>query len=103
MMAQNTNAMIQIANDNMVDCKEVFPFGDKDVDIYLYPYNITELELVDEIEHLSEFYAELALPIWYPPHIRESVIVGALCNQGSQCTIFCKYFKKGGCTKYVAN
>ena len=44
-----------------------------DFDIYIYPKNITELELKEEIEHLFECYcgARIARPL--PPHIRHEV------------------------------
>ena len=51
-------------------------------EIYYYPTNITEWELIDEIEHLSEFYARVALPIVYPPHIREKNIRNILEKGG---------------------
>ena len=43
-------------------------------DIYYYPTNITEWEFVDEVEHLREYYAVLALPIEYPAHIRKDIV-----------------------------
>jgi hypothetical protein len=96
-MVSHDKAIVVIANTKLETSIE--PMDDEVV--YVFPHDITELELVNEIEHLREFYAEVALPISWPAHIRESVIRGALCQEEAQCNMFCKYFDKKGCIKYA--
>lgn len=96
-MASHDKAIVVIANTKLETSIE--PMDDEVV--YVFPHNITELELVDEIEHLREFYVEVILPISWPAHIRESVIRGALCQEEAQCNMFCKYFDKKGCIQYA--
>lgn len=96
-MVLHDKAIIVIANTN----SEVLVEPVDDEVVYVFPHDTTEFELVDEIEHLREFYAEVVLPISWPAHIRESVIRGALCQEEAQCNIFCKYFDKKGCIKYA--
>ena len=48
------------------------------VHIYIYPDNATEYELVDEIEHLVEFYDFVQLTLPLPPHIRHEVAIAAI-------------------------
>lgn len=104
-MAQSSKAMIIIGDRYLRD-----PVKESECDVYYYPENITEWELADEVEHLAEFYAELAWPIWWPQHIRlekikkwvEELTLG--CEWADrktglpQCNIFCKFYHKGGCS-----
>ena len=54
-------------------------FLEKDgVHIYIYPDNATEYELVDEIEHLVEFYDFVQVELPLPPHIRHEVAIAAV-------------------------
>ena len=54
-------------------------FLEKDgVHIYVYPDNATEYELVDEIEHLVEFYDFVQVKLPLPPHIRHEVAIAAV-------------------------
>jgi len=54
-------------------------FLEKDgVHIYIYPDNATEYELVDEIEHLVEFYDFVQVKLPLPPHIRHEVAIAAI-------------------------
>ena len=54
-------------------------FFEKDgVHIYIYPDNATEYELVDEIEHLVEFYDFVQVELPFPPHIRHEVAIAAV-------------------------
>lgn len=54
-------------------------FLEKDgVHIYIYPDNATEYELVDEIEHLVEFYDFVQVKLPLPPHIRYEVAIAAI-------------------------
>lgn len=54
-------------------------FLEKDgVHIYIYPDNATEYELVDEIEHLVEFYDFVQVKLPLPPHIRHKVAIAAI-------------------------
>ena len=54
-------------------------FLEKDgVHIYIYPDNATEYELVDEIEHLVEFYDFVQVELPLPPHIRHKVAIAAI-------------------------
>lgn len=54
-------------------------FLEKDgVHIYIYPDNTTEYELVDEIEHLVEFYDFVQVELPLPPHIRHEVAIAAV-------------------------
>lgn len=46
--------------------------------IYIYPNNATEYELVDEIEHLVEFYDFVQVKLPLPPHIRHKVAIAAI-------------------------
>jgi hypothetical protein len=96
-MVSHDKAIVVIANTKSESLIE--PTDDEVV--YVFPHNITEFELVDEIKHLREFYAEVVLPISWPAHIRESVIRGALCQEKAQCNMFCKYFNKKGCIQYA--
>ena len=96
-MVPHDKAIVVIANTKSESLIE--PTDDEVV--YVFPHDITEFELVDEIEHLREFYAEVVLPISWPAHIRESVIRGALCQEEVQCNMFCKYFDKKGCIQYA--
>lgn len=96
-MVLHDKAIVVIANTK----SEILVEPVDDEVVYVFPHDTTELELVDEIEHLREFYAEVVLPISWPEHIRESVIRGVLCQEEAQCNIFCKYFDKKGCIKYA--
>lgn len=96
-MVPHDKAIVVIANTK----SEILIEPTDDEVVYVFPHDATELELVDEIEHLREFYAEVVLPISWPAHIRESIIRGALCQEETQCNMFCKYFDKKGCIKYA--
>lgn len=71
-----------------------------EADIYIFAYNITEMELISEIEALKDFYDEIVMGCATPPHIREEAIILASCRQGAQCNMFCEYYE-GGCMKYA--
>ena len=44
-------------------------------DVYYFPEDITEWELVEEIRNLIEFYDDLVYPIFWPPHLRKERII----------------------------
>lgn len=46
--------------------------------VYIYPNNTTEYEIVDEIEHLIEFYDFVQVKLPLPPHIRHEVAIAAI-------------------------
>ena len=46
--------------------------------VYIYPSNATEYEVVDEIEHLVEFYDFVQVKLPLPPHIRTEVAIAAI-------------------------
>ena len=66
-------------------------------DVYYFPEDITEWELVEEIRNLVEFYDDLVYPIFWPPHLRKEKIITWVekCQEGTQCNIFCKNYEKG--------
>lgn len=45
---------------------------------YFYPEDTTEFELVDQIEHLVEFYDGVIVQLPLPPHIRAEVALAAI-------------------------
>lgn len=56
------------------DCEEVGIVADA----YYYPKNTTEFELVDEIEHMVEFYDGVMVQLPLPPHIRVEAALAAI-------------------------
>lgn len=63
-------------------CKKAMVIiGDKqkieydDIDVYVFPVDITEWELANEINDLADFYQIVVWPKWYPPHIREKKVI----------------------------
>ena len=56
------------------DCTEVGIIADT----YYYPENTTEFELVDEIEHMVEYYDGVMVQLPLPPHIRVEVATAAI-------------------------
>lgn len=102
---KSTKAVIIIGDKYMRD-----PVKESECDVYYYPENITEWELAHEVADLMEFYADLAWPIWWPPHIRLGRVKKMVeewmldCERADreigfpQCNIFCKNYHKGGCS-----
>lgn len=56
------------------DCNEVGITAE----VYFYPENTTEFELIDEIEHLVEFYDGVIVQLPLPPHIRIEAAIAAI-------------------------
>ena len=67
-------ASTRYMRNKVKDCKEV---GIK-AEVYFYPENTTEFELVDEIEHLVEFYDGVMVQLPLPPHIRVEAAIAAI-------------------------
>ena len=63
-------AAIVIGDERMYDPVDMW-----DCDVYYYPENITEWELLEEILSLVDFYDELAYPTYWPPHIRKAMVI----------------------------
>ena len=81
--APPTLAIIQVGNNEasnryvrnkMKDCDEVGITAHA----YYYPEDTTEFELVDQIEHLVEFYDGVMVQLPLPPHIRVEAAVAAI-------------------------
>ena len=81
--APPTLAIIQVGNNEasnryvrnkLKDCDEVGITAHA----YSYPENTTEFELVDEIEHLVEFYDGVMVQLPLPPHIRVEAAIAAI-------------------------
>jgi hypothetical protein len=70
-----------------------------EADIYIFAHDITEIELIGEINALRDFYEDIVLPQEWPSHLRPGVVCGELCTPGTQCYLGCVYYDKGGCTK----
>lgn len=64
-------AIIQVGNNK---CEEV----NISAHVYVYPENITEFELVNELCHLQEFYDSFIIQLPLPPHIRQEVAAAAI-------------------------
>ena len=81
--APPTLAIIQVGNNEasnryvrnkLKDCDEVGITAHA----YYYPEDTTEFELVDEIEHLVEFYDGVMVQLPLPPHIRVEAAIAAI-------------------------
>ena len=81
--APPTLAIIQVGNNEasnryvrnkLKDCDEVGITAHA----YYYPEDTTEFELVDQIEHLVEFYDGVMVQLPLPPHIRVEATVAAI-------------------------
>ena len=75
-------ASIGIEN-KVKDCEEVGVV----VDVYIYPENITEFELDNELAHMQEHYDGVVIQMPLPPHIRSSIASAAPNKDvGGTCT-----------------
>ena len=70
----NNEASTRYVRNKVKDCNEVGITAE----VYYYPENTTEFELVDEIEHLVEFYDGVMVQLPLPPHIRVEATVAAI-------------------------
>lgn len=67
-------ASTRYVRNKVKDCKEV----GIEAEVYFYPENTTEFELVDEIEHLVEFYDGVMVQLPLPSHIRVEAAIAAI-------------------------
>ena len=67
-------ASTRYIRNKVKDCNEVGITAE----VYYYPENTTEFELVDEIEHLVEFYDGVMVQLPLPPHIRVEAAIAAI-------------------------
>lgn len=67
-------ASTRYVRNKVKDCKEV----GIEAEVYFYPENTTEFELVNEIEHLVEFYDGVMVQLPLPPHIRVEAAIAAI-------------------------
>ncbi len=56
------------------DCEEVGIIAD----VYIYPENMTEFELDDELSHMYEYYNGIIVQLPLPQHIRSSIAAAAI-------------------------
>ena len=70
----NNEASNRYVRNKMKDCDEVGITAHA----YYYPEDTTEFELVDQIEHLVEFYDGVMVQLPLPPHIRVEAAVAAI-------------------------
>ena len=70
----NNEASTRYVRNKVKDCNEVGITAE----VYFYPENTTEFELVDEIEHLVEFYDGVMVQLPLPPHIRVEAAIAAI-------------------------
>lgn len=70
----NNEASTRYVRNKVKDCNEVGITAE----VYYYPENTTEFELVDEIEHLVEFYDGVIVQLPLPPHIRVEAAIAAI-------------------------
>ena len=70
----NVEASNRYIKNKVKDCQEV----GIEAHVYGYPTDITEIELVDEIEDLVEHYDGIIVQLPLPQHIRSSVATAAI-------------------------
>ena len=100
MMDRNNIAYVSIKNCPDRTISEKYKqFHMSPVDYYVFAYDISEGEFIDELVQLNDFYEQVIIGTC-PPHIRETQVVSALCGAGTQCSINCQYYQ-GGCTLYA--
>lgn len=70
----DNEASNRYVRNKLRDCEEIGIAAHE----YIYPEDTTEYELVDEIEHLVEFYDGVIVQLPLPPHIRPEVALAAI-------------------------
>ena len=63
-----------VSCDNKKDAKKYLRQG---IEIYHYPKDIVQLEIKNEIKHLSDFYDYILIDDTLPPHILFNVVKSA--------------------------